>query len=111
MRRKIKAFGEYYNDFMQSLGDKERGKMDYVISLLATVDRMPVKFMKSIRDGIYELRMEYNGNIYRLFFIFDDGNVVILFNGFQKKMQKTPQNEIEKALKIKKEYYDQKENL
>lgn len=111
MRRKIKAFGEYYNDFMETLSDKERNKMEYIISLLATVDRMPVKFMKSIRDGIYELRMEYNSNIYRLFFIFDDGSIVILFNGFQKKTQKTPQNEIEKALKIKKEYYDQKENL
>jgi len=67
--------------------------------------------MKSIRDGIYELRMEYNGNIYRLFFIFDDGNIIMLFNGFQKITQKTPQNEIEKALKVKKEYYDQKQNL
>lgn len=85
--------------------------MDYIVSLLATGDRMPVQFMKSIRDGIYELRMEYNGNIYRLFFIFDDGNIIMLFNGFQKITQKTPQNEIEKALKVKKEYYDQKQNL
>ena len=81
------------------------------MSLLETGDRMPIKFMKFIRDGVYELRMEYNSNIYRLFFIFDDGNVVILFNGFQKKTQKTPDNEIEKALKLKKEYYEQKQNL
>jgi phage-related protein len=81
------------------------------VSLLETGDRMPIKFMKFIRDGVYELRMEYNSNIYRLFFIFDDGNVVILFNGFQKKTQKTPDNEIEKALKLKKEYYEQKQNL
>jgi len=111
MKRKILAFGEYYHNFMQSLGEKEKLKMKYVISLLETGDRMPVKFMKLIRDGVYELRMEYNGNIFRLFFIFDDGNVVILLNGFQKKTQKTPENEIDKALKLKMEYYEQKQNL
>ena len=105
MKRRIKAFGEYYHNFIKTLGEKESLKMKYIVSLLETGDRMPVKFLKFIRDGIYELRMEYNGNIYRLFFIFDEGNVVILFNGFQKKTQKSPESEIEKALKLKKEYY------
>jgi len=96
---------------MQTLGEKERLKMKYIVSLLETGDRLPVKFLKIIRDGVYELRMEYKSNIYRLFFIFDEGNVIILFNGFQKKTQKTPESEIEKALKLKKEYYEQKQNL
>lgn len=69
---------------------------------------MPVKFIKAIRDGLYELRILYNGNIYRLFFIFDEGQIVVLFNGFQKKTQKTPSSEIEKAFKIKEEYYESK---
>lgn len=56
-----------------------------------------------------ELRTESNGNIYRVFFIFDDGQIVVLFNGFQKKTRKTPNKEIEKALKIKEEYYAEKE--
>ena len=56
-----------------------------------------------------ELRTECNGNIYRVFFIFDDGQIVVLFNGFQKKTRKTPNKEIEKALKIKEEYYAEKE--
>jgi len=85
--------------------------MKYLVSLLETGDRMPVKFMKFIRDGVYELRMEYNSNIYRLFFIFDEGNVIILLSGFQKKTRKTPESEIEKALKLKKEYYEQKQNI
>src|ERR1035437_2948437 len=101
-KRRIKAFGEHYHNFMQTLGEKENLKMKYIVSLLETGDRMPVKFMKFIRDRLYELRMEYSGNIYRLFFIFDSGNVVILFNGFQKKTQKTPESAIEKALKLKK---------
>ena len=59
----------------------------------------------SLRDEIFELRAEHGGNIFRVFFIFDDGNVVMLFNGFQKKSQKTPQGEINKAIQLKKEYY------
>lgn len=84
--------------------------MHYIISLLETEDRMPVKFIKFIRDGLYELRMEYNSNIYRVFFIFDNDQIVVLFNGFQKKTQKTPSGEIEKALKIKEAYYGDKQS-
>ena len=108
MNRKIIAFGNYYKEFMESLSDKERLKVHYVLSLLQTEDRLPVKFIKIIREGLYELRISWNGNIYRLFFIFDDGQIVVLFNGFQKKTQKTPASEIKKALKIKEEYYASK---
>ena len=68
--------------------------------------RIPAKFVKHIEDGIYELRTEYEGNIFRTFFIFDKDNLVILFNGFKKKTQKTPKAEIEKAKQIKKAYYE-----
>lgn len=108
MNRKIIAFGNYYHEFMESLNDKERLKVHYVLSLLQTEDRLPVKFIKIIREGLYELRISWNGNIYRLFFIFDDGQIVVLFNGFHKKTQKTPISEINKALKIKEEYYASK---
>lgn len=110
MNRTIIAFGDYYKNFMASLSEKERLKMKYLLSLLETEDRMPVKFIKHISDGIYELRLSYSGNIYRLFFIFDEGNIVVLFNGFQKKTQKTPKKEIEKAKKIKEDYYEHKRN-
>ena len=105
MRRKIIAYGHYYKEFLATLTEKEIQKVKYVLSLLETDDRVPVKFIKSIRDGLYELRIEYNSNIYRIFFIFDEGKIVVLFNGFQKK---TPKSEIEKALKIKEEYYEYK---
>ncbi|MDR1716019.1 MAG: type II toxin-antitoxin system RelE/ParE family toxin [Prevotella sp.] len=109
MIRKIITYGGYFERFIKSLTPKERIKLDYVITLLASRDRIPVKFIKYIRDGLYELRMEYNSNIYRVFFIFDKDQVVVLFNGFQKKIQKTPVSEIEKALKIKEEYYGDKQ--
>ncbi|MDR0793648.1 MAG: type II toxin-antitoxin system RelE/ParE family toxin, partial [Chitinophagaceae bacterium] len=73
-------------------------------------DRVPENFISHIQDGLYELRIEYNSNIYRVFFIFDEGKIVVLFNGFQKKTQKTPPEEIKKALKIKNEYYADKQS-
>lgn len=93
---------------MATLTEKEQEKVQYGLLLLKTQDRLPGKFVKFIRDGLYELRTEYSGNIYRVFFIFDEGVIVVLFNGFQKQTQKTPPSEIEKALKIKEAYYGDK---
>jgi phage-related protein len=105
-RRTIIAFGNYYGEFIKTLNEKAVTKLKYLLLLLETVDRLPMKFIKYIRDGLYELRMNFEGNIYRLFFIFDGGNVVVLFNGFRKKTQKTPENEIRQAFKIKEAYYE-----
>ena len=110
MKRKIITYGGYFDTFKKTLTTKEQDKIDYCLLLLRTQDRVPHKFISLIRDGLYELRVEYNGNIYRVFFIFDDGNIIVLFNGFQKKTQKTPPNEIEKAFKIKEEYYADKQS-
>jgi len=108
MRRKIKTYGGYFERFIETLLPKELIKLNYIISLLETSDRIPIKFIKYMRDGLYELRMEYESNSYRVFFIFDKDCIVVLFNGFQKKTQKTSENVINKALKIKEEYYADK---
>jgi len=108
MKRTIITFGGYFEDFIQGLTEKEQQKVDYLLTLLRTQDRLPLKFIKLIRESVYELRIEYNSNIYRVFFVFDEDKIVVLFNGFQKKSQKTPANEIEKAIKIKNEYYEYK---
>jgi phage-related protein len=80
---------------------------------LTIADRIPKKFFQHLEgtSGLYEIRVEYQGNIYRIFCCFDEGSIVVLFNGFQKKSQKTPSNELEKALKIKSEYFETKEKL
>jgi phage-related protein len=64
-----------------------------------TLDRIPSDFLRSIKgvSGLYEIRIEDNSNIYRFFCCFDQGNLVVLFNAFQKKTQKTPKDEIDKA--------------
>ncbi len=95
---------------MDTLKEKEQEKIQYGLLLLKEQDRLPTKFVRYIRDGLYELRTEYGGNIFRVFFVFDEGKIVVLFNGFQKKSQKTPQKEITKALRIKDEYYADKQS-
>ena len=108
IERKIIAYKSYYKDFMSTLTLEVQKKIHYGLDLLSTKERVSKKFVTFIRDGLFELRTEYESNIYRIFFIFDEGNVVVLFNGFQKKTQKTPESEIKKALIIKNEYYASK---
>lgn len=102
---KILLYKDYFLTFYRSLEMGAQKKIDYVLDVLKMQERVSEKFVKFIKDGLYEIRASYNGNIYRAFFIFDEGNIVMLFNGFQKKTQKTPSKEIEKALELKKEYY------
>lgn len=106
--RRILTYGGYFERFMECLTTKEQQKVKYGLLLLKTQDKVSTKFVKYIREGVLELRTTYNGNIFRVFFIFDDGNIVVLFNGFQKKTQKTPDNEVDLAIKIKEQYYADK---
>ena len=77
---------------------------------MQTLDRLHVTILKSIegKKGLFEIRVEFGGDIFRVFCCFDEGSLVILFNGFQKKTQKTPQSEIDKAEKLMNEYYNEK---
>lgn len=102
------AYENYYKDFFDTLDKGTQEKVLYGLLLLKTQDRLPAKYVKFLKEGLYELRIEWQGNIYRIFFCYDEGHIVILFNGFQKKTQKTPDREIDKALKLKKEYYERK---
>lgn len=107
--RQILYYKDYFISFYLSLGEGAQKKLDYSLAMLKTQQRVSQRFVKHIRDGVYELRSSHDGNIYRVFFIFDEGNVVMLFNGFQKKTQKTPEDEIRKAIQIKNEYYASKQ--
>ena len=96
--RTISAYKNYFMDFISSLRKEEARKIYYILDMLKVQERVSSKFVKYLREELYEIRAEYGGNIFRVFFIFDDGNIVILFNGFQKKTQKTPPSEIEKGI-------------
>jgi len=107
--RKIDTYKNYFLDFITSLEGNVARKIYYSLDILKTQQLISKKFVEHIREGVYELKAEYEGNIYRVFFCFDEGRVVILFNGFQKKTPKTPENEIQKAIQLKNEYYANKQ--
>lgn len=108
--RQIIFHKDYFLDFYINQTEKVKDKIEHVLYVISVADRIPTKFFQHLTgtDGLYEVRVEFQGNIYRIFSCFDEGNLVVLFNGFQKKSQKTPTGEIEKALKIKAEYFIEK---
>ena len=108
--RQIVFHRHYFQDFYLEQSDKVREKIGYVFRVVKTVDKVPEKFLKHLEgtEGLYEIRIEVGGDTYRIFCCFDRGNLVVLFNGFQKKSQKTPKQEIELAEKLKKEYFTSK---
>jgi putative component of toxin-antitoxin plasmid stabilization module len=109
-KRQLILYKSYFKDFFDPLNSKLKDKIDQVLFMIRIADRIPSKFFKHLTgtDGLFEIRIEYQSNIYRIFCCFDEGNLIILFNGFQKKSQKTPKKEIDKALRIKDEYYELK---
>jgi len=108
--RQIIYFKHYFLDFFDQQTEKVKEKIDHVLFVVTVADRIPQKFFQHLEgtNGVYEIRVEFQGNIYRIFCCFDEGQVVVLFNGFQKKSQKTPSEEIDKAVKIMNEYFDEK---
>lgn len=90
--RKIIYYKNYFLEFFDLQNEKVKDKIDQVLFLITVAERIPVKFFRHITgtNGLYEIRIEYASNIYRLFCCFDEGKIVVILNGFQKKSQKTP---------------------
>lgn len=108
--RKIITYKGYFAEFISKLSEQERKKVLRALSLFTTEDRIPYHYIKFIQDGIYEFRVNFGNNEFRIFFIYDGDTLVVLMNCFRKKTQKTPKSEIEKAVKLKNEYYETKGN-
>ena len=120
--REVVFYGEHFRDFYQGLNKRAKLKVDWTINLLETVEivpekylieeveRIPETYLKHIggTEGLYEIRVDFESNIYRFFSFFDEGKLIVAINGFQKKTNKTPKSEIDKALKIKKQYFNEK---
>ena len=108
--RQVVAYANYFKEFKKTLKKETLQKMYQIFIYIMTQEQVPVKFLKAITGvaGLYEIRVEEGGNIYRIFCCMDEGRLVILFNGFQKKTQKTPPGEIEHAKRIMNEYFAQK---
>jgi len=109
-QRTIIFYKDYFQEFFEKQRDKVKDKIIWTFELIEELERIPETYLKYIEntDGLFEIRVQQGSDIFRIFCFFDRGKLVILANGFQKKMAKTPKQEIEKALKIKQEYENEK---
>lgn len=110
--RTIVFQGTHFIDFYLQQPAKVQEKIEYVLHIVRQVERISKKFFDHLSgtDGLYEIRVEMDANIYRIFCCFDEGQIVVLFNAFQKKSQKTPKKELEKAKRLKQEYFELKKS-
>jgi phage-related protein len=108
--REIVAYKNYFEDFLTKQPAKVQDKVFKILEAIETLERIPTNYLKIIvgTNGLYEARIQLATDIWRIFCFFDDGRLVILLNGFQKKTQKTPKSEIEKAITLMNEYYANK---
>ena len=108
--REVVAYKNYFEEFLNEQNKKVQDKIFRVIEVIETIEYVPERYLKHLKGtkGLYEARIQLGSNIWRVFCFFDKGRLVILLNGFQKKTQKTPKREIDKALGLMKQYYDEK---
>lgn len=104
--RTIIFYKDYFQTFFTKQNKKVKAKIVWTFELIEDLQRVPETYLKHIEntDGLYEVRIQSGSDIFRIFCFFDKGQLVVLANGFQKKTQKTPKQEIELALKIKEAY-------
>ncbi|PWK16687.1 type II toxin-antitoxin system RelE/ParE family toxin [Xanthomarina spongicola] len=108
--REVIAYKHYFEEFLLAQPIKVQDKIYKVVEIIETYERVPSNYLKAITgtNGLYEARIKLGSNIWRVFCFFDKGKLVILLNGFQKKTQKTPKKEIDKALNLMESYYKEK---
>ena len=110
-KRELFFFKRYFKDFYEEQKPKVKKKIIWTLKVVESLDRIPEIYFKHIEgtDGIYEIRVQHGNEIFRIFSFFDKNNLIIVGHGFQKKTEKTPQNQLDQAEKVKNEYYESKQ--
>ena len=108
--RTVFLYKNYFSEFFRKQKQKVKDKILWTLRIIETQKHIPTDYFDHLpgTDGLYEIRVKQGTDIFRIFCLFDKGKLIVLANGFEKKTQKTPKSEIEKALKIKKEYEQEK---
>ena len=110
--RTVTLFKDYFSEFYQKQRQKVKDKILWTFRIIETQKQIPTDYLKHIEgtDGLYEIRVQLGSDIFRIFCFFDQGQLVVLANGFQKKTQKTPKQELIMAIKIMEEYQNENKN-
>lgn len=108
--REVVTYKQYFDDFFKAQPQKVRDKIIKVLDLIEQVERIPTTYLKYMEgtNGLFEVRVQLGNNIFRIFCFFDGNKLVVLLTGFQKKTQKTPTEEKDRAVKLMNEYYNEK---
>lgn len=108
--REVITYKHYFDEFFKAQTPRVRDKIIKVLDLIEQVERIPTTYLKYIEgtNGLFEVRVQLGNNIFRIFCCFDGNKLVVLLTGFQKKTQKTPVKEKERAVKLMNEYYKEK---
>ena len=97
-------------EFLNELNEKAREKIYY--NLKKSQITNDNSLFKKLNDEIWEFRTLYKRTHYRLFAFWDKTDkkdtLVIATHGIEKKTQKTPKGELEKAEKLRKKYFQEK---
>ncbi|MDE6534876.1 MAG: type II toxin-antitoxin system RelE/ParE family toxin [Muribaculaceae bacterium] len=109
--REVVTYKNYFEEFFSKQTRKVQDKIIKILDIVENVERIPITYLKYIEgtNGLFEIRVQFGSDIFRIFCCFDGNRLVVLFSGFQKKTQKTPQKEIERALRIMNEYFNDKD--
>ena len=109
--REVVTYKNYFEEFFSQQTRKVQDKIIKILDIVENVERIPITYLKYIEgtNGLFEIRVQFGSDIFRIFCCFDGNRLVVLFSGFQKKTQKTPQKEIERALRIMNEYFNDKD--
>ncbi|MBS1488336.1 MAG: type II toxin-antitoxin system RelE/ParE family toxin [Bacteroidetes bacterium] len=109
-KRNLLFYKNYFQAFYNDQATRVQKKILWTLRIIEDIDRIPEVYFKHLEgtNGLYEIRVQSGSDIFRIFCFFDNNNLVVIEHGFQKKTQKTPDREIERAEKIKREYYEEK---
>lgn len=110
--RQVITYKHYFEEFFAAQTQKVRDKIIKILDVVENVERIPASYLKYIEgtNGLFEVRVQLAGNIFRIFCFFDGNKLVVLLTGFQKKTQKTPRNEIQRAVVLMENYYNEKKH-
>lgn len=108
--RTVIAYKDYFEEFLKAQTPKVQSKVLQILRIIEEIEIVPRNHLKHIEgtNGLFEIRVIFGSNIFRVFCFFDNGNLVVLLSGLQKKTQKTPKSEIDKAVRLMNEYYTEK---